>query len=109
VLFRDERALGRASQEEASYLFYGENAFGIDLIRRTVEGTEAALGLKVFFSQAALGQDGLARYIESQYDRTRHDRTRCFAELIRRRPGFECPFDPLSNLLCFRYGASNAQ
>lgn len=104
VLFRDERALGRAFQEEASYLFYGENAYGIDLIHRTVECTKAALGLKVFFSLATLGQDGLARYIESQYDRTRR-----FAELIRRRPGFECPFDPQSNVLCFRYGASNAQ
>ena len=104
VLFRDEGALGRAFQEEASYLFYGENADGIDLIHRTVECTKAALGLKVFFSLAAVGQDGLARYIESQCGRTRR-----FSELIRRRPGFECPFDPQSNVLCFRYGASNRQ
>jgi L-2,4-diaminobutyrate decarboxylase len=67
-----------------------------------VECTKAALGLKVFFRLAAVGQDGLARYIESQCGRTRR-----FAELIRRRSGFECPFDPQSNVLCFRYGASN--
>ncbi len=101
VLFRDGRAFDRAFEEEASYLFYGdgENRDGPDLIHRTVECTKAGLGLKLFFSLAAQGEAGLAAYIEGRVDAARR-----FAERIRARPGFACPFEVQSNIVCFRHG-----
>jgi L-2,4-diaminobutyrate decarboxylase len=104
VLFRDERSFDHAFHEEASYLFYGENPFGVDLIHRTVECTKAGLGLKVFFALAAEGEAGLARYWDDRLEATRR-----FARLIRARPGFECPFEPQANVLCFRFGTDDAQ
>lgn len=103
VLFRDARACDGAFQEEASYLFYGDNVYGVDLIHRTIECTKAALGLKLFLVLAALGEEGIATYIDEQVDKTRR-----FAELIAARPGFTCPYTPEANVLCFRYGTDDA-
>ena len=102
VLFRDERAFDSAFQEEASYLFYGNNAAGVDLIHRTVECTKAGLGLKLFLSLAMQGEAGVARYVENRCDAARR-----FARAIRARAGFECPFEPQSNIVCFRWGTDN--
>jgi L-2,4-diaminobutyrate decarboxylase len=102
VLFRDAGAFERAFQQEASYLFYGEGGKGIDLIHRTVECTKAPLGLKVFLNLAWRGEQGMARYVEEQYELT-HRLYQC----IRNRSGFECPFVPESNILCFRYGTES--
>ncbi|MGH8495806.1 MAG: pyridoxal phosphate-dependent decarboxylase family protein, partial [Gammaproteobacteria bacterium] len=72
-------------------------------IGRTVECTKAGLGLKAFFVLAALGEKAIARYVETATDLA----LRAFA-LINRRPGFSCPVEPQSNILCFRYGDSDA-
>jgi L-2,4-diaminobutyrate decarboxylase len=100
VLTRRHDALEAAFQQEASYLFYGEQGF--DLVRRTVEGTKAELGLKVFLNLAWRGEQGLGDYVGRQYA-TAHR----FWELASRRPGFECPCEPESNIVCFRYGTGD--
>ncbi len=100
VLFRDERAFDRAFQQEAAYLFYGEDReIGVDLITRTVECTKSGLGLKLFMTLAFLGEEGLARYVEDRFELARRAH-----RTISNRPGFECPYEPESNVLCFRYG-----
>ncbi len=99
VLFRDARSFERAFHQEASYLFYGGQSEGVDLIARTVECTKAPLGLKLFLNLAWRGEQGLGEYVESRYALTRE-----IYDLIRQRAGFECPFEPQSNILCFRYG-----
>jgi L-2,4-diaminobutyrate decarboxylase len=104
ILLRDERAFDAAFHEEASYLFYGENTLGLDLIHRTVECTKSGLGLKAFFALAAEGEAALGRYWDDRADATRR-----FAAMVRARPGFECPFEPESNVLCFRYGTDDAR
>jgi L-2,4-diaminobutyrate decarboxylase len=103
VLFRDAQALDRAFQEEASYLFYGDEGQGVDLIHRTVECTKAALGMKVFLMLAWRGERGVARYIEQQYELTRR-----LHQKIQSRHHFECPHVPEANILCFRYTGDDA-
>jgi L-2,4-diaminobutyrate decarboxylase len=100
VLVRRESDLDAAFKQEASYLFYGDRGF--DLIGRTVECTKAELGLKIFLNLAWRGEAGLGDYVERQYA-TAHR----FWELARRRPGFELPYEPESNIVCFRYGEAD--
>lgn len=97
VLVRREGDLDAAFKQEASYLFYGDQGF--DQIVRTVECTKAELGLKVFLNLAWRGERGLGEYVASRYD-TAHR----FWELARERPGFTLPYEPESNIVCFRYG-----
>jgi L-2,4-diaminobutyrate decarboxylase len=102
VLVRRGADLDRAFHQEASYLFYGDRSQGIDLITRTVECTKAELGLKIFLNLAWRGEDGLGAYVSGQYA-TAHR----FWELARERAGFECPYEPQTNIVCFRYGGSD--
>ncbi|HZB32324.1 MAG TPA: pyridoxal-dependent decarboxylase [Streptosporangiaceae bacterium] len=102
VLLRRGEDLDRAFHQEASYLFYGDRSQGIDLITRTVECTKAELGLKIFCNLAWRGEGGLGAYVSGQYA-TAHR----FWELARERPGFECPYEPQTNIVCFRRGCSD--
>ena len=100
VLMRRGTDLMDAFQQDASYLFYDEQeSVGVDFIARAVECTKAALGLKLFLNLAWRGENGLGEYVGDCYDKTL-----AFYELIRARPGFECPYRPESNILCFRRG-----
>ncbi len=65
VLLRDARRLDEAFQQEASYLFHDKAQPGVDFIHRTVECTKAGLGLRFFAVLAALGEKGLAEYVDS--------------------------------------------
>jgi L-2,4-diaminobutyrate decarboxylase len=97
VLLRDHRDLDRAFEQEASYLFHDKSQPGVDFIHRTVECTKSALGLKLFFVAAALGEKGLAAYVERQCDLA----AEAYAYLMQQ-PDIECPVAPQSNILCFR-------
>ncbi|MEV5740844.1 pyridoxal-dependent decarboxylase [Microbispora rosea] len=97
VLVRREGDLDAAFQQRASYLFYGDQGF--DLIGRTVECSKAALGLKVFLNLAWRGERGLGEHVAERYAAAHR-----FWELARERPGFHCPYEPESNIVCFRYG-----
>jgi L-2,4-diaminobutyrate decarboxylase len=98
VLVRDHRDLEGAFREEASYLFHEKEQPGVDLIHRTVECTKAGLGLKVYCVLGALGETGLAEYLERQVALTR-----AAYDLLQAQPDFHCPVVPESNILCFRY------
>jgi L-2,4-diaminobutyrate decarboxylase len=103
VLCRDRHSLDRAFSQDASYLFYDSEGPGVDLIHRTIECTKAALGLKVFLNLAWRGEKGIARYVEEQYELTRR-----IYRNIQARPGFSCPYEPESNIICFRYEGDDA-
>ncbi len=97
VLFRDVARLTGAFRQQGSYLIKERPAeVGVDLIARTVECTKSSLGLKLFLVLATLGEQGLARHVE-----TLCDRARAFAALIARRPGFVVLCEPESNIVCF--------
>jgi L-2,4-diaminobutyrate decarboxylase len=102
VLVRDGRTLDQAFQQEASYLFHDKEQPGFDFIHRTVECTKAGLGLKLFMVLAALGEAGLAAYVERQFDLA----AEAYAYL-QHRPGFECAVKPQANILCFRVPGSD--
>ncbi len=98
VLFRDPHSLDRAFTQDASYIFYQHETPGVDLIHRTVECTKAGLGLKVFLNLAWRGEQSVARYVEEEYDLAR-----CAYRIIQSRDRFSCPYEPESNIVCFRY------
>jgi L-2,4-diaminobutyrate decarboxylase len=97
LLVRDARTLDEAFTQEASYLFYDKEQPGYDFLHRTIECTKPVLGLKFFMVLAAMGEAGLAEYIERQFDLT----AEVYAYL-QSLPDFECPVEPQSNILCFR-------
>jgi L-2,4-diaminobutyrate decarboxylase len=102
VLVRRRADLPAAFQQHASYLDF-DNAQGVDAIDRQVECTKSELGLKLFLNLAFHGERGLAAYVEEQYAKTL-----AFWELLSQRPGFEVPYRPESNILCFRFGPPGA-
>ncbi len=97
MLVRDAKALDAAFHQDASYLFHRKQQPGFDSLHRTVECTKAALGFRLFVVLAALGEKGLADYIERQFDLTL-EAYRLFCGI----PGLECPVEPQCNILCFR-------
>lgn len=98
VLFRDHHTLHTTFQQKGSYLFHDKEQVGFDTMPYTLECTKAGIGTKLFWVLAAQGEKGVSQYIDLVYDRTRS-----FYELISKHPDFECPYEPESNILCFKY------
>lgn len=98
VLFKDSKNLGTTFQQKGSYLFHDKEKPGFDFMAYALECTKAGLGTKLFWVLAAEGEEGIARYVERQYDITKE-----FYSIISDTEDFECPYFPESNILCFRY------
>lgn len=101
LLVRDARTLDGAFTQQADYLFFEKEQPGFDFLQRTVECTKPVLGLKLFMVLAAMGEAGMARYVERQFDLA----AEVYAYL-RSLPDFECPVEPGSNILIFRVKAA---
>jgi L-2,4-diaminobutyrate decarboxylase len=97
LLVRDARTIDEAFTQEADYLFHEKQQPGYDFLHRTIECTKPVLGLKFFMVLAAMGEAGMAEYIERQFDLT----AEAYAYL-QSLPDFECPVAPQTNILCFR-------
>ena len=97
LLVRDARSLDQAFTQKASYLFHDKEQPGYDFLHRTIECTKPVLGLKFFMVLAAMGETGLAEYIERQFDLTAE-----VYDYLQSLDDFECPVEPQSNILCFR-------
>lgn len=104
LLFKDHRHLDNLFEQEASYLFHERNQPGFDFGHRTIECTKSAMALKLFMVIAALGEKGLADYIDRQYELTMQA-----YYYINEQPDFICPVRPQSNILCFRTSGSDKQ
>jgi L-2,4-diaminobutyrate decarboxylase len=96
LLVRDARTLDEAFTQEASYLFYAKEQPGFDFLHRTIECTKPVLGLKFLMVLAALGEAGMAAYIERQFDLTAE-----VYDYFQSLPDLSCPVAPQSNILCF--------
>lgn len=108
VLVRDAQALERAFRQDASYLFYdddetGDDAPGPDLLSRAVECTKAELGTKLFLELAARGERGLGEDVAARFA-VAHQAW----ALLRERPGFSAPYEPQTNIVCFRVDGDDA-
>jgi L-2,4-diaminobutyrate decarboxylase len=104
LLVRDAGTLDRAFQQEASYLFHEKHQPGPDLLHRTVECTKAGLGLRFYLVLAALGEAGLADYVDRVFALTHQ----AWRELSAQ-PGLECAVEPQANILCFRAPGGDAR
>ncbi|NAS11245.1 pyridoxal phosphate-dependent decarboxylase family protein [Poritiphilus flavus] len=100
LLVKDHRNLdgGLFVGENASYLFHEKEQPGFDFINRMLETTKSGLGEKLFFVLAAIGEEGMASFIDRQYDLTL-----AAYDYIQQQPDFACPVRPQSNILCFEY------
>jgi L-2,4-diaminobutyrate decarboxylase len=96
LLVRDARTLDSAFTQEGSYLFHPKEQPGYDFLHRTIECTKPVLGLKFFMALAAMGEAGMADYIERQFDLTAE-----VYDYLQNLPDFECPVKPQTNILCF--------
>jgi L-2,4-diaminobutyrate decarboxylase len=106
VLVRDATTLDDAFRQQASYLFYDDHddeAPGPDVITRSVECTKTALGTKLFLELAARGQRGLGADVAERFS-VAHDAW----ELLRESPGFDVPYEPETNIVCFRVPGDDA-
>jgi L-2,4-diaminobutyrate decarboxylase len=97
VLFREASRFDQLFRQDASYMFHDETAT-LDIGQRTFETSKAPLGLKLFLNLAWVGEAGLAAYVESQYAKAG-----TLWQMLRASDGFEVPYQPESNILCFRY------
>ena len=97
LLVKDHKYLDRGIHQEASYLFHEKVQPGFDFIQRTIETTKSGLGEKLFFVLGAIGEKGLAKFIDKQYELTLK-----VYHYINPLEDFECPVRPQSNILCFK-------
>jgi L-2,4-diaminobutyrate decarboxylase len=98
VLFRDRATFDGLFEQDASYLFE-ERMRDLDPGQRTFETTKPPIGLRIVLALAMRGERGLADYVDRQYALAHRA-----WETLRETPGFELPYEPESNVLCFRYG-----
>jgi len=82
---------------DASYIFHKKDQLGFDTIHNTIETTKSGLGEKLFFVMGALGESGMAQYVDKQYKITKEA-----YKYVSNCSEFECPVLPESNILCFR-------
>jgi L-2,4-diaminobutyrate decarboxylase len=103
LLVRDHRTIDSAFSQQASYLFHDKEQPGFDFLHRAVECTKSAMGLRFFMVLAALGEQGLARYVEHQYRLAEqvHD-------YLKGIDGIEVAVTPESNILCLRLPGTDA-
>jgi L-2,4-diaminobutyrate decarboxylase len=104
MLVRDRRAIDSAFNQEASYLFHDKEQPGFDFLHRAVECTKSGMGLRFYLALAALGEQGLARYVERQYRLA----ARAY-DYVKGLDAVEIPVAPESNILCFRVSGSDAR
>lgn len=102
ILVQDRTFIDRAFEQTGSYIFYEKDQPGFDFINRTMECTKGALGLKLFMVVGALGESGLAAYVDTLVQTTQDA-----YEYISSLPEFTCAVKPQFNILCFRIDGSD--
>lgn len=98
VLFREASHPYSTFAQEADYLLNPAERPWYDSAARTLECTKKMMGLKVYLLRRTYGDEIFREYIDSRYDMTR-----CFAEIVTQRSGWEIATAPMSNILCFRF------
>lgn len=104
MLVRDHRTIDIAFDQDANYLIHDRDQPGFDFLHRTVECTKSGMGLRFFMTLGALGEEGLARYVERQYALAARAH-----EYLEGLDWIETPVAPQANILCFRVAGSDAR
>lgn len=98
VLFKDHLNMLNTFRQKGGYLFFEKEEVGIDTIENAIECTKSSLGTKLFWSLAIEGESAMVDYVDGRYDVTK-----IFYEHLQDTEDFECPYEPESNILCFKY------
>ncbi|MBT8140988.1 MAG: aminotransferase class V-fold PLP-dependent enzyme, partial [Gammaproteobacteria bacterium] len=104
ALFKNATDLMAAFHQDASYLAYGENREGYDSVQRAIECTKASLSLKIFLNLAFMGEKNLGAFVDDRYAMASK-----FYEILKTRPNFIAPYQPETNILCFRYQGADGK
>ena len=94
--------LPAAFRQHASYLDF-DNPHGVDAIDRQVECTKSELGLKLFLASRSAASAAWPPTSRSSTRRRWRSGSCCASG-----PGFDVPYRPESNILCFRFGPAGA-
>lgn len=97
ALFKRSKNIDAAFTGSAPYLSLDEDCDYPNQMRRTIECTKPAIGLKLYLTLALLGEGEVASIIENLYQKALG-----FYDIINTRDEFECLCKPESNILCFR-------
>ena len=98
ILFNDFKLQAGAFQQKGSYVFHNNEVVGMDSMPYTVECTKSALGTKLFWAFAIKGEKAIEDYIDYTFSLCKD-----FYFLLNKDSEFEVPYNPQSNILCFRY------
>ncbi|HEX7051586.1 MAG TPA: pyridoxal-dependent decarboxylase [Longimicrobiales bacterium] len=100
VLVRDRRTLQRAFQQDAPYLFHGQEDADapVDPGAWTLQCSRRADALRLWIALEYYGTDALAALLEHTVDLAR-----ALHERLETAPDFEALHAPESNIVCFRY------
>lgn len=98
VLFKDHLNMLNTFRQKGGYLFFEKEEVGIDAIENAIECTKSSLGTKLFWSLAIEGESAMVDYVDGRYDVTK-----TFYDHLQGTEDFECPYEPESNILCFKY------
>lgn len=99
VLFRDGQRSYETFNQKAFYLFNNkEREQWFNSAVRTLECTKNMMGIKVYAILRTYGPQIFIDHFTVLYDLGRE-----FAELILKATDFEIPYEPESNIVCYRY------
>ncbi len=99
VVFKDGKRSYETFNQKASYLLNDqEREPWFNSAMRTMECTKNMMGVKVYSILRTYGPQIFIDYFTSCYDLGKE-----FATLIKDNPDFELPYEPDSNIVCYRY------
>jgi len=99
VLFKDGKRSYETFNQKAVYIFNKEERdLWFNSAVRTLECTKNMMGVKVYSILRTYGPQVFVDYFTACYDLGKQ-----FAGLIRERSDFELPYEPESNIVCYRY------
>lgn len=99
VIFRKQEHAYQIFDHQASYVLKGKAAdHWYDPAHNTIELTRRDFAFKVYILLAAHGAQLFSSYVETTFDLARK-----FHEMLAQDRDFDAPFQPESNIVCFRY------
>jgi L-2,4-diaminobutyrate decarboxylase len=97
LVFKDRKHMAKTFHQEAPYLSRAAAEDSPNGFPYTLECTRPAMGLKFYSTLLAMGDQGIAGYVDTCFDRARQ----IYGWLLEQ-SDFEVPVPPQSNILIFR-------
>ncbi|MFA6126931.1 MAG: aminotransferase class I/II-fold pyridoxal phosphate-dependent enzyme [Bacteroidales bacterium] len=99
VLFKDGKRSYETFNQKAVYIMHNEEReLWYNSAVRTLECTKNMMGVKVYAILRTYGPQIFIDYFTALYDLGKE-----FASIIKKTPDFELPYEPESNIVCYRY------